>query len=440
MTSSEFLAARSEGRDDALKSCSYTGVAYLITVFLLIAGITPWFILAALVAAVLSWFLAKHLSARIITPLNNVDLEHPLDNNTYEELSPLLNKIHRQHRQIEIQLSQLRQKTDEFDHIIASMKEGFVLLDAKGKILNINPAAAAIFGIEGEYVGIEFLTVERSHKIDSAISTAYKCGHTTIKEIRNGCSYQLDISRIESSGKVIGLVILAFDISEREYAERTRREFTANVSHELKTPLTSIIAGVDLIENNLVKPQDMSRFIGHIKNEASRLLTLIEDIIRLSRLDEGVEMPTETVDISIVVNDVMKQLADTAEKNNVQMDVCAESCILQGVPRLFHEIIYNLVENAIKYNVYGGKVTVFITKIKDGVELKVSDTGIGIPVEHQNRVFERFYRVDKSHSKQSGGTGLGLSIVKHSAAYFKADISLQSQEGKGTTITIVFPY
>ena len=409
------------------------------TIFALIAGIAPWFVLAALLAAVLSWLLAKHLSGRIITPLNQVDLEHPLENDTYEELSPLLSKIHQQHEQINTHLLQLRQKTDEFEQITASMKEGLVLLNAKGKILSINPAAAALFGAAGNSVGVDFLAIERSHKMNRATTVALESGHTSIREERNGRIFQIDISRIESAGKVMGLVIIAFDISEREYAERARREFSANVSHELKTPLTSIIASADLIENNLVKPEDMSRFIGHIKKEAIRLLTLIEDIIRLSQLDEGVELPTEAVDLSTVAKEAVEQLQDTADNSNVQIDLRTESCILQGVPGLLHEIVYNLVENAIKYNIPGGTVAVSVGKTANGVELKVSDIGIGIPVEHQDRVFERFYRVDKSHSKQSGGTGLGLSIVKHAASYFDAVIDLQSEVGKGTTITVTFP-
>lgn len=409
------------------------------TVFALIAGIIPWFVLAVVFAAVLSWLLAKHLSKKIITPLNQVDLDRPLENDTYEELSPLLGKIHRQHEQIDTQLLQLRQKTDEFDHITANMKEALVLLDASGKILSINHAAKLLFDAKDTSVGTGFLTVERSHKISHAVDTALRDGHTRIKEERNGHSYQLDISRIESAGKVMGLVILAFDISEQEYAEQTRREFSANVSHELKTPLTSVIASADMIENGMVKPEDMPRFIGHIKKEASRLLNLIDDIIRLSQLDEGVEMPEEAVDLSAVATEAVEQLRDTADKNNVNIELNTESCVLKGVPRLLHEIVYNLTENAIKYNVPGGSVTVTVSKAKNGCILKVSDTGIGIPVEHQERIFERFYRVDKSHSKQSGGTGLGLSIVKHAATHLNAEISVESEQGKGTTITVVFP-
>ena len=409
------------------------------TAFALIAGIAQWFVLAALFAAAMSWFLAKQLSERIIMPLNQVDLENPLENEAYEELSPLLSKIYRQHEQIDAQLLQLRQKTDEFEHITANMKGGLVLLDARGKILSINPAAAALFGAAGNSIGADFLSIERSHSMNRATAAALESGHISIREERGGRIYQIDISRIESAGTVMGLVILAFDISEQEYAERTRREFSANVSHELKTPLTSIIASADLIENNLVKLKDMPRFIGHIKKEASRLLTLIEDIIRLSQLDEGLEMPMEAVDLGATAREAVRQLEDAADSCSVQIDLHAESYILQGVPRLLHEIVYNLVENAIKYNTPGGTVTVSVRKTENGGELKVSDTGIGIPPEHQDRVFGRFYRVDKSHSKESGGTGLGLSIVKHAAGYFKAGIALQSEVGKGTTITVTFP-
>lgn len=409
------------------------------TVLALIAGIVPWFAVAVLFAAVMSWPLAKQLSKRIITPLNQVDLNHPLENDTYEELSPLLGKIHRQHEQIDIQLRQLRQKTDEFDHITANMKEALVLLDADEKILSINQAAVSLFDINDNAVGADFLTVERNHKISNAVDMALAKGHMSIREERNGRCYQLDISRIESAGKVMGLVILAFDVTEREHAEQTRREFSANVSHELKTPLTSIIASADLIENGLVKSEDMLRFIGYIKMESSRLLNLIDDIIRLSQLDEGVELAKEEVDLSVVAAEAVEQLRDAAVKNHVHIKLETESCVLMGIPRLLHEIVYNLTENAVKYNVPDGSVTVAVSKKTNCVVLKVSDTGIGIPAEHQKRIFERFYRVDKSHSKQSGGTGLGLSIVKHAVSYFGADINVESEQGKGTTVTVIFP-
>ncbi len=409
------------------------------TVVALIAGTLPWFLLAVVFASLLSWLLAKHLSRKIITPLDQVDLDHPLENETYEELSPLLGKIHRQHEQINTQLLQLRQKRDEFDHITANMQEGLVLLDGSGKILSINPAAMALFGADRSALGADFLTVERSRKLSQAVDLALEEGHARRKEKRNGRSYQLDLSRIESEGRILGLVILAFDITEQEQAEQTRREFSANVSHELKTPLTSIIASADLIEHDLVKQSDMPRFIGHIRKESSRLLALIDDMIRLSQLDEGVELPEEPVDLASVAAEAAQQLQALAEKRAVQIELTAERCILRGVPSLLHEIVYNLMENAIKYNVPGGSVSVSVCKGEKGCTLKVTDTGIGIPAEHQERIFERFYRVDKSHSKQSGGTGLGLSIVKHAAAYFNAGISLESKVGAGTSITLSFP-
>ncbi len=409
------------------------------TVLSLLAGIAPWLIFAGMLAAGLSWVLARHLSKRIITPLNQVDLEAPLENDTYEELSPLLSRIHRQHEQIDRQLLLLRQKTDEFDQITSSMTEGLVLLDARGNVLSINPAASALFGAESSAVGKGFLRVERSHEMDCAVADARDNGHASLREARNGRIYQFDISRIESAGNVVGLVILAFDVSEQEFAEQSRREFTANVSHELKTPLTAILASAEMLESNLVKPEDVPRFVGHIHQEAARLLCLIEDIIRLSQLDEGVKMEDGPVDLAEVARDVAAQLQDTAAQHQVKLEVSAQRCILRGEAQLLHEIVYNLTENAIKYNVAGGRVRVNVSETPQGKELTVADTGIGIPPEHQGRVFERFYRVDKSHSKASGGTGLGLSIVKHAAASFHADIRLQSTPGKGTTVTVVFP-
>jgi len=409
------------------------------TILALFAGIVPCLLPAALLTALLARLLARRLSRRIIAPLERVDLEHPLDNDTYEELAPLLGRIHRQQEQINSQLLQLRQKADEFDQITASMKEGLVLLDADGKILSINPSAAALFRVEGNPVGMELLRIERSRELDRAAAAALAHGHAGARETRNGREYQFDISRIESAGKVMGLVILAFDISERELAERARREFTANVSHELKTPLTSIIASAELMEQKLVKQEDMPRFVGHIRTEASHLLALIEDIIRLSQLDEGMSPESEPVDLAEVAGEVVEQLRHAARQRNVQLVFSAQRCVLQGAPRLLHEIVYNLLDNAIKYNVDAGTAAVAVTKGCAGAQLRVSDTGIGIQKAQQARVFERFYRVDQSHSKRSGGTGLGLSIVKHAAAYFHADINLQSEPGKGTTITVTFP-
>lgn len=407
------------------------------TMALLILGMLQPILVVALLALALAFWLASRLSKRIVEPLNALDLDHPLENQTYDELAPLLRRISQQSGQINKQLRQLRQKQDEFDQITASMSEGLVLLDSKGTVLSINPAARKLFHAEEIAVGKDFLTVERRREIRNAITAAAQTGRSELLLERNGRIYQIDVSRIENEGIIAGLVLLIFDVTEKVEAERTRREFTANVSHELKTPLTAILGSSELLESGMVKPEDIARFAGHIHTEAARLLTLIEDIIRLSQLDEGTELPIETVDLAIVAEEAAQQLREKAEKNRVTLNVEAESCLLQGVPRLFHEIVYNLTENAIKYNVPDGSVTV--TVAADGV-LTVADTGIGIPPEHQSRVFERFYRVDKSHSKTIGGTGLGLSIVKHACAYLGTTVELQSEVGKGTTVTVRFSH
>ena len=406
------------------------------TVGMIAVGMIQPLLIVLIVALILSGVLAKRLSRRIVDPLNSLDLEHPLDNDAYEELSPLLKRIHRQH--VEIQ-TELREKTDEFTQITGSMREGLVLLDEHGSILSINAAAQALFGADAQCVGRDFLTIERSHEISAAIQAAAADGHSEVRAERAGRVYQFDISRTTSDGKPIGTVILAFDITEQEFAERNRREFTANVSHELKTPLQGIIGSAELIENGMVKPEDLPRFVGHIHAEAARLVTLIDDIIRLSQLDEGAAMPTEPVDLLAVSQEAAENLHDAAAARNVTVSVTGQPAVLPGVRRLIYEIVYNLCDNAIKYNRDGGRVDVTVAADAGGSSITVADTGIGIAPEHQGRVFERFYRVDKSHSKASGGTGLGLSIVKHAVQYHHGRIELESTPGTGTTIRVVFP-
>ena len=409
------------------------------TVGMIAVGMIQPLLIVLIVALILSGVLAKRLSRRIVDPLNSLDLEHPLDNDAYEELSPLLKRIHRQHVEIQTQLRELREKTDEFTQITGSMREGLVLLDEHGSILSINAAAQALFGADAQCVGRDFLTIERSHEISAAIQAAAADGHSEVRAERAGRVYQFDISRTTSDGKPIGTVILAFDITEQEFAERNRREFTANVSHELKTPLQGIIGSAELIENGMVKPEDLPRFVGHIHAEAARLVTLIDDIIRLSQLDEGAAMPTEPVDLLAVSQEAAENLHDAAAARNVTVSVTGQPAVLPGVRRLIYEIVYNLCDNAIKYNRDGGRVDVTVAADAGGSSITVADTGIGIAPEHQGRVFERFYRVDKSHSKASGGTGLGLSIVKHAVQYHHGRIELESTPGTGTTIRVVFP-
>ena len=409
------------------------------TVWVLVVGMLQPIVILLLIVLVLSAVLAKRLSKHIVEPLNELDLEHPLDNDSYEELAPLLGRISRQREQIDRQLRELQRKTDEFSQITRSMQEGLVLLDNHWTVLSINPAAQRLFGADAGCVGEDFLTVERSHEMSAAIEAAMQNGHSEFRLRKNGRIYQLDLTRIDSGGEVAGAVLLTFDITERENAEQNRREFTANVSHELKTPLQGIIGSAELLENGMVRPEDTARFVGHIRSEAQRLVTLIDDIIRLSQLDEGDEMPTETVDLREIAQEAAEDLRGAAEKKHVSLSLEGEAAPVTGVRRLLYEIVYNLCDNAVKYNVDGGGVSIRVEQDGQTASVTVADTGTGIAPEHQGRIFERFYRVDKSHSKASGGTGLGLSIVKHAVQYHHGSIELQSAPGKGTTVRVFFP-
>ena len=405
----------------------------------LLLGMLRPIVIVLIAALVLSLIFADRLAKRIVEPLNGLDLDRPLENDAYEELSPLLNRINRQHMQIARQLEDLNKKKDEFEQITESMQEGLVLLDQKGTILSINKAARSLFLANEECIGKDFITIERSYGVISAIQQAVRSGHAEERMEQGGRIYQLDITRIESAAKPVGAVILSFDITEQENAEQNRREFTANVSHELKTPLQGIIGSAELIENGMVKPEDMPRFVGHIRTEAQRLVTLIADIIRLSQLDEGHELPVEGVDMLCVASDAAAQLKAAAEAKHISMSIEGEACTVYGARSLLYEVAYNLIDNAIKYNRENGMVDIKVSRENKKVKLTVSDTGIGIAPEHQQRIFERFYRVDKSHSKASGGTGLGLSIVKHAVQYHHGEIKLKSELNKGSEITVALP-
>ena len=411
------------------------------TVGALLLGVTQPMLAVLAAALILSAILAKHISRRVVAPLNELDLEHPLDdsNAAYEELAPVLGRINRQRSQINSQLRELRRRTDEFAQVTGSMREGLVLLNEQGYILSMNPAARNIFAVEGDCAGKDFLTVDRSCDMSAAVRSAMESGHGRLHERHGGRIYQIDVSRIDSDGAAIGTVILVFDVTEQESAEQMRREFTANVSHELKTPLQGIIGSAELIENGMVQPEDMPRFVGHIRAEAQRLVTLIGDIIRLSQLDEGEVLPKERLDLLEVAQGAADDLQAEAEKKNVHLSVSGEPAELEGVRQLIYEVAYNLGDNAIKYNIDGGSVSINVSSDGKNAKLTVSDTGIGIAAEDQSRIFERFYRVDKSHSKESGGTGLGLSIVKHAVQYHGGRISMDSAPGKGTSISVSLP-
>ena len=410
-----------------------------LTVFALAMGMLQPILLTAILAVILSALLARRMAKRIVAPLNRLDLDKPLENDAYEELSPLLGRIHQQHRQIEAQLRELRRKTEEFEQITENMSEGLVLLDRKGVILSINPAARAIFHASSACVGQDFLVVDRDHEINLAIQTALEGGHSEVRAMRNDREVQFDISRITADGAAAGTVLLAFDVTEQAVAERSRREFTANVSHELKTPLQSIMGSAELLENGLVKQEDLPQFVGVIRTEAARLVTLVEDIIHLSQLDEGIAPAKEEVNLLELADSAASALREQAEKRHISLSATGESAKISGVRGFLYEMLYNLIDNAIKYNIDGGKVEVAVSAGDTAITVSVKDTGIGIPPEYQARVFERFFRVDKSRSKASGGTGLGLSIVKHIARYHHAEIRLQSGIGRsGTNIEVLF--
>ena len=388
----------------------------------------------AVLAIAISAILARRMAKNITGPLNQLDLEHPLANDTYAEISPLLRRINQQHLQIASQIRTLQRKTDEFAQITSYMQEGLVVLDKETNIRSINNAAMGIFAADAHCVGSSFFMINRSNTLRQALNDALDRGHGTATKELDGKTYRFDMSSIQSDGKLLGAVILAVDVTEAHNAERMRREFSANVSHELKTPLQGIIGSAELLGSGMVRPEDEARFVGHIRKEAARLVNLIEDIIRLSQLDEGVELPKEHVNMLELAEEVKTILEPSASQKQVTVQITGNGFCLEGVRRMLQEVLYNLCDNAIKYNVPGGSVTIHA----DHNRLIVSDTGIGIPAEHKDRIFERFYRVDKSHSKASGGTGLGLSIVKHAVVYHKAEIALESTPGKGTSITIQF--
>ncbi len=397
-------------------------------------------LLAILAAAVaLSAWLSHRMARRIVDPLNQLDLEHPLQNESYPELEPMLRRLSQQHLQIHRQMRELHRKTEEFDHITENMSEGLILLDSKEMVLSINSAAARLFGSAAQTVGKYFTALDRSPEMRSAVDQAYARGSARFQSQRDGRIYQFSLDRILSEGAAIGVVILSFDITQQVQAQQSRREFSANVSHELKTPLQAILGSAELLEQGIVTPQDMPRFAGLIRKDARRLLTLVEDIIGLSQLDEGTAPVREPVALAPILRDTAEQLSSAAREHQVSIRLDCQDCTISSVPRLVSQIVFNLCDNGIKYNVPGGSVTLRCWRDAASTVLTVEDTGIGISPEHQDRVFERFYRVDKSHSRQSGGTGLGLSIVKHAAQLCGAQLKLESTPGAGTVVTLKFP-
>ena len=413
------------------------------SVLFLMGGMLSPLVFILLAACLLAGVLSYRVSKKIVKPLSEIDLKHPEQVETYDELSPFLQRIAAQNREIDARMAEIRKQQQEFSMITENMSEGLFVVDRNYQILSYNKSAMQIFGMDPGQEHENLLAVNRSEGFRNAVDSALKGRHTQENLELNGRVYQIIANAVcqpDFAEDMVGAVILVLDVTEKEAQEQYRREFTANVSHELKTPLTSISGIAEIIRNGIVKPEDIPHFAGKIYDESQRLITLIGDIIKLSRLDENqVPMERETVDMLEMARDVVQQLSSVARKSGVTLVANGSHGQVQGVRQVLGEMVYNLCENAVKYNRAGGRVWVDVQQVADHVVLRVKDTGIGIPAAEQGRIFERFYRVDKSHSKAVGGTGLGLSIVKHGAALHHATISVSSEPEQGTEITLTFP-
>lgn len=397
-------------------------------------------LLLIIIACVIAFVLASKLSKKIVEPLNKLNLDEPCENKGYEELQPLLERIDNQQTQLKQQSAELRRKQEEFTAATANMNEGLVLLNENGMILSINKTATRLLSISRYCIGKDILLLNHSLELQELLRKAKNGEHSDMTMNISGLDYQVNASPVITDAAVTGVVILIFDVTEKEKAETMRREFTANVSHELKTPLQSISGYAELLKNGMVRDEDSSSFYDNIYSEAQRMIALVEDIIGLSRLDEGsIGDKREEIDLLELARETVRILTPAAKEKNITLSVSGDPAVLAGVPELLSSTIYNLTDNSIKYNHESGSVSIKVENAADGIILAVSDTGIGIPEEDKERIFERFYRVDKSHSKSMGGTGLGLSIVKHAAKLHNARIELNSVLDGGTTVTVVFP-
>ena len=403
----------------------------------LVVELIPSLVLVLILTIALGALLAYRLSRAIIRPILALDLSHPEDCDTYEELTPLLRRIHSQSETIQSQMEELERQRSEFTAITENMSEGFLLMDSRTNLLSCNSSALRLLDAPRAEVGESVLHLNRTEAFRRVVDEALQGRHSEALLERGDKCYQLLANCVQREGQVVGAVLAILDVTERESREALRREFTANVSHELKTPLTSISGFAELMKAGTVPPETVPEFAGDIYREAQRLITLVEDIIHLSQLDEDlVPLERGAVDLFAVARDVVQRLTPAAERAGVTLTLTGGETTVEGVRQVLDEMVANLVDNAIKYNRPGGSVAVEVTVAEGKPRLTVRDTGIGIPAAHQERVFERFYRVDKSHSKEVGGTGLGLSIVKHAAAYHNASVSLESTEGVGTTVTV----
>lgn len=422
--------------DGSILRVSSTQYSVLALVYQLIVPVL-WILLLMII---LSGAFAFRLSKKVVEPVNNLDLEHPEENEVYEEVAPLLSRMYKQNREIKNQIDTARRQQEEFSIITENMQEGLVVIDRYTMILSGNSSVWKLFHVSEPKSGESVYVLNRSEEFQSIIDKALDGKHNEAVLKVDGSDIHVIANPVMRENQVEGAVLLLVNVTEKLEREKLRREFSANVSHELKTPLTSISGFAEIIQDGYVKEEDIRAFAGRIYKEAQRLITLVEDVIRISQLDEG-EIPyewTET-DLYQTVKNVFGTLSEAAKKQDVHLYIEGERIKLHTVPNILEEVLFNLCDNAIKYNKQGGSVCIRLEENGDNVCISVQDNGVGIPKEDQSRVFERFYRVDKSHSKEIGGTGLGLSIVKHGVSFLGGEVELESTPGQGTEITISFP-
>ncbi len=403
-------------------------------------NVAPQIIIMLLMVAALSLLIARYASRQIVQPINELNLDEPLENDVYDELAPLLTRMDRQHSQIRQQMRDLARAHADLNAIMENMREGLVLIDRENRILSMNGSAAAIFHAnKADFLGSDLLTICRETSVLEIVKAAQAGESGDVVLPRDSRTYRIFASPVLREDKVRGVVLLALDISARYAAEASRREFTANVSHELNTPLTSISGYAEIIESGIAKTEDVPAFAGKIRAEAKRLVALVNDILELSRLDEKQGMGAkEHVALLPMLEGLAESFATIASEKGVALSVEGCNATVEGYPVLLRELFHNLIDNAIKYTPAGGSVTVHLSRPDGHICCTVQDTGIGIPEEHQPHVFERFYRVDKSHSRQTGGTGLGLAIVKHVAEVHQAQVKLDSKPQEGTAVSVIF--
>lgn len=422
--------------DGTILRLSVTSLSAL-SIFL---SMTQLLALVLVIALILAGFLASKTSKSIVKPLENVDLKHPEQAEIYDEMAPFLRRIAVQNKLISKQMQDRQRRQREFETITENMQEGLLVLDAKGEVLSCNKGARRLVGVDHVPEKENVFALNRTEGFRRCITAALAGNHEEVTMESDSRSYQLLANPVTEDGLVAGVVLLLFDNTEKADREKLRREFTANVSHELKTPLTSISGFAEIMKNGMVKAEDVPRFANNIYDEAQRLISMVQDIIQLSRLDEAQETMEKTeVNVALIAETVAKRLEGQAAQRNIVFHIETESAVLSGVPHVLEEMIYNLCDNAIRYNKDNGSVTLKVEKHPDDITVTVADTGIGIPYGEQERVFERFYRVSRSRSKEIDGTGLGLSIVKHGALLHQATVKMESEVDKGTTIRLIFP-